>query len=95
MTSLKKTLATAGIAAFASVGVLAMTAGTASAYVVCNAVGDCWHTDHRYHYGPDVRAVYHPDNWYFHRDWSHDNDHHWRDHHDGRGYFRNGVWITF
>ena len=46
--------------------------------------------DHR-----GVHVTYHPDSWYWHRDWDHDHDYHWRGHHDGRGYWRNGVWIAF
>jgi ABC-type glycerol-3-phosphate transport system substrate-binding protein len=38
-------------------------------------------------------AVVHPDSWYFHQHW--DANHHWMDHHEGRGYYRNGAWITF
>lgn len=82
-------------AALLGLGIMAVSAGTASADVVCNREGDCWHVDHRYHYGPDVRVVVHPDNWYFHRDWDHDHDYHWRGHHEGRGYWRDGVWVTF
>jgi len=37
----------------------------------------------------------HPDDWYFHRHWDSDRDYHWRGYHEGRGYWRNGVWITF
>ena len=90
-----KTVALAGVGAALALGAVTLPATTASAYVVCNAVGDCWHTDHRYHYTADVRPHVYGDGWYFHHDWSHDNDRHWRDHHDGRGYYRNGVWITF
>jgi len=92
MTPIKKLAASAGIAATLALG---LAATPASAYVVCNGVGDCWHTDRQYAYGPDVRVEVHPDDWYFHRDWAHDHDHHWRDYHDGRGYYRNGVWINF
>jgi hypothetical protein len=95
MTSLKKTLAKAAATAAIGVGLFAITAGTASAYVVCNAAGDCWHTDQHVHYSREVQARVYPDSWYFHNDWDHDHDHHWRNHHDGRGFFRNGVWITF
>jgi hypothetical protein len=89
---MKKALSAVALAAVVGVGVLASTAGSASAYVVCNAAGDCWHSDHRYQFGRNVGAVYHPDDWYFHRDWAHDNQHHWRDYHEGRGYYSNGVW---
>ncbi len=92
---MKKFLGTAAVAVALGIGALAVSAGSAAAYVVCNAEGDCWHTDHRYHYGPSVRIESHPDDWYFHRDWNNDHDHHWRDYHDGRGYYHNGVWITF
>ncbi|HZZ68863.1 MAG TPA: hypothetical protein VFE18_11890 [Phenylobacterium sp.] len=66
-------------------------AGAASAHVVCNAEGDCWHTDRRVDYGPDARLTYHPDDWYFHQHW--DANHHWRDYHEGRGFYRGGVWV--
>jgi hypothetical protein len=92
---MKNALNGAAIAALLALGGLAATTSAASAYVVCNDVGDCWHTDARYHYGPDVHVQYHPDDWYFHRDWNNDHDHHWRDYHDGRGYYRNGLWVTF
>ena len=90
----KLILARTAMAALLGVGVLASSAGSASAYIVCNG-NDCWHTDSRYHYSRDVRVEVHPDNWYFHRDWDHDRDHHWWNHHEGRGYYRNGVWVTF
>jgi len=92
---MKKLLSGAATAALVSVGALALSASSASAYVVCNNMGDCWHTDHRYHYGSDIGIEYHPDDWYFHRNWDADHDHHWREYHDGRGYWRNGVWVTF
>jgi hypothetical protein len=92
---MKKILGSVATAALLGFGALAISAGSASAYVVCNAEGDCWHTDRHYRYDPNVRVEYHPDDWYFHRDWNHDHDHHWRDYHEGRGYWHNGVWIAF
>ena len=62
----------------------------ASAYVDCNG-GDCWHTDRREH-APGVTIEHHPDDWYFHQHW--DRDRHWHDYHEGRGYWRSGVWVT-
>jgi hypothetical protein len=94
MISVKKTLASAALAAALGIGGLAATAGNASAYVACNAVGDCWHTDHRYS-APGFRAEYHPDDWYFHQSWNNDPHRHWRDYHEGRGYYRSGVWVAF
>jgi hypothetical protein len=93
--SIKKWASTAAMAAVLGVSGLAVSAGAASAYVACNGTGECWHVDHRYHYAPAVGVQMHPDDWYFHRDWAHDRSHQWRDHHDGRGYYRNGVWVTF
>ena len=66
-------------------GAVTATASGASAYIVCNRAGDCWHSHYRPAYGPGY--VNHPDDWYFHRTWDGDRDHHWRqDWHDGRGY---------
>ncbi len=88
MASVKKTAALFGAVAL---GALALSAQSASAYVACNAAGDCWHTDHRYR-APGVTLQWHPDNYYFHRDWDHD---HWRGHQEHRGYWRNGAWFNF
>jgi hypothetical protein len=66
---------------------------SASAEVVCNRAGECWHVDRHYHYAPGLRVTIHPDDWYFHQRW--DNDHRWREYHEGRGYYRDGVWVPF
>jgi hypothetical protein len=72
---------------------LAVSATGASAYVACNREGgDCWHTDKRVS-APGARFDYHPDDWYFHQKWDADKDHHFRDYHDGRGYYKSGIWI--
>jgi hypothetical protein len=71
-------------------GLLAISATSASAYIVCNRDGDCWHVRHHYRYRPEFGLVVHPDNWRWHT-----RDHYrWREHH-GRGYWRSGVWVTF
>lgn len=88
----KITLTTAALAAVIGIGGLALTAGTASARVVCNAEGDCWHTDSRATY-PHVVLQSHNDDWYFHQKWDQNNQRHWRDTHDGRGYYAHGVWV--
>jgi hypothetical protein len=82
-----------GLAAAGATAVATLLASSASAEVVCNRAGECWHTDHRYHYNPSVGVVVHPDDWYFHQHW--DDQHRWREHHEGRGYYREGVWIPF
>ncbi len=91
MTFLKSALKGAVIAAMSG-GVLIATATAASADVVCNSAGECWHVHDRLAYPADAGVVFHDDAWAdAHR------DHHWRWRHDrdDRGYYRNGVWITF
>ena len=78
-----------GAAAAAGIG-LALTA-TASAYVVCNA-GDCWYSQSRLRARPGVTFEYHPNDWFFHQHW--DADRKWHDSHEGRGYWKGGVWVT-
>ena len=87
---MKKLMLQGAAAAIIGVAALAGTATTASAYVVCNRSGDCWHTSERYNYRPHFGVVVHDDNWR----WRERERYRWRDYH--RGYWgRNGVWITF
>jgi hypothetical protein len=86
--TLKKLLLGVALTAGAVMGV----ASSASAYVVCNRDGDCWHTETRYRY-PGTGYVYHPDDWYFHQTFG--ADRHFREYNKGRGYWRGGVWVTF
>ena len=95
MLTAKKILSTTAVAMLFGIGALVATSVTASARVVCNQYGDCWHTDRHYHYGRDVKAEFHPDSWYFHQDWTTQKERHWRDHHDDRGYYKSGIWIKF
>ena len=92
MILVKSVLSAAAIALLMGTGALVTTAGTASARVVCNNSGDCWHTDQRVKYPPSVRMQIHPDDWYFHQTWG--ADRHFRDYHEGRGYYKGGVWVT-
>ena len=86
------TIKTALAGAVAGAGALLAITLPASAYIACNREGDCWHTEDRIA-PPGVHFEFHPDDWYFHRHW---NDPHmrWREYHEGRGYWRGGVWIT-
>lgn len=86
--SIRKNLPAAILGAGA---VIASTFG-ASAAIVCNHEGDCWHTATRYAYPPSFGLTVHADNWKW-RDAEKDR-YHWREH-DGRGYWRKGVWVTF
>jgi len=71
---------------------LALTATAASAEIVCNEEGDCWHVEERYEYRPEFRLYVYPDDWKWEE---HENTkYRWREH-DGRGYWRNDIWVEF
>ena len=93
MISLKKAMSASGVAMVMGIAALAATAAPASAYVSCNRDGDCWHTDARPR-APGIRFSVHPDDWYFHQQWQDNKEYHYRDYHQGRGYYRGGIWIT-
>jgi hypothetical protein len=89
MTMVKKLLVTTVFAA----GLGISFGSPASAYVVCNSNGDCWHADERVTF-PGVTLSFHDDKWRDeHHEDSHyswhdpDNDHDW--HH---GYWDHGNW---
>ena len=69
-------------------GAVTLATTGASAAVVCNGEGDCWHVKGEANYKPELNLQVHPDNWKFA-----DKDHRWREH-EGRGYWKGGVWIT-
>jgi hypothetical protein len=69
---------------------LAFTATAASAEIVCNREGDCWHVKTRHEYRPEWGLEVHPDNW----KWREHEKYRWREH-EGRGYWHNGAWIEF
>ena len=73
-----------------AVGFLTAGATTAAAAIACNAEGECWHVRHHYAYRPEFGVVIHSDDWR----WGPSERYTWREH-EGRGYWRNGVWITF
>jgi hypothetical protein len=50
------------LGATAAAGLLAASAVSASAAIVC-AGPVCWHTHETYDYPPDARVVVHPDDW--------------------------------
>jgi hypothetical protein len=79
-------------AAAALIGLSALTvsATSASAAVVCNGEGACWHVRGHPNYRREWGVVVHPDNWR----WGPHDHFAWREH-AGRGYWRNGVWVTF
>ncbi|HVJ78051.1 MAG TPA: hypothetical protein VM620_09470 [Hyphomicrobium sp.] len=76
-------------AVLAAAGGLMLAATSASAAIVCNDDGDCWHVRGQPTYGSDLKLHVHPDHW----KWRHGDSHHrWREH-AGRGYWRSGVWV--
>ena len=69
---------------------LALSAANASAEIVCNEDGDCWHVRERPVYQPELKLHIYGDDW----KWS-DGDrdrYRWREH-EGHGYWRDGAWI--
>jgi len=93
MKIMTKALSAAAIAVAMGTAALITTTAPAAARVVCNSAGDCWHTDQRGGYPPSLGIQVHPDDWYFHQHWD-GGDRHYRDYHEGRGYYRSGVWIN-
>lgn len=78
-------------AAAAALGVLTLTTG-ASAAIVCNREGDCWHVKGRYAYRGEWGLVVHPNNWR----WGAHDKFRWREPvREERGYWRGGIWIRF
>jgi hypothetical protein len=92
---MKKAMTAAMTAALLGMGALALTGTSASAYVVCNGAGDCWHAHDQYTYPSEAGIVVHDDSWKWDAD--HPDAHvsyRWHEH-EGRGYWRNGMWVTF
>ncbi|MBP0578983.1 hypothetical protein J8I29_06680 [Labrys sp. LIt4] len=78
------------LAALISAGVMGLFVTGASARVVCNEDGDCWHVRETYEYKPEFKLMVHPDDWR----WKESEHYRWREH-EGRGYWRSGVWVEF
>jgi hypothetical protein len=69
---------------------IAVTATGATARIVCNGEGDCWHPRGDFEFVPAAGVTIHPDNWR----WRKDEHFAWREH-EGRGYWRGGRWTEF
>ena len=74
----------------ATLALLVVSSLSASARIVCNEDGDCWHVHEDYAYPPSAGIVIHPDNWR----WKEGEHHAWREH-QGRGYWRGDAWAPF
>ena len=85
----------AGVFTASVAGALVATTSIASADVVCNRFGDCWHVSQRYATYPTELGIQ-----FYNDDWraSHltDRHYHWRsDQKDDHGYYENGNWHGF
>jgi hypothetical protein len=85
-----KLLSVISFAALTGVSAVTLVATNASAAIVCNADGDCWHTQTDYQYQPTFGLVVHQNDW----KWKEGDKHAWREH-DGKGYWKGGSWQTF
>lgn len=65
---------------------VALAPATASASIACNAEHECWHTTENLTYPKGITV--HDDNWKWRG-----KRYHWHEH-DGRGYWKGGVWVT-
>ena len=73
-----------------SASALTMVATNASARIVCNEDGDCWHAKTDYEYQPAFGLSVHPNDW----KWKEGEKHAWREH-EGKGYWHGGSWKEF
>lgn len=69
------------------VGILAFSALSASAAIVCSG-NVCWHVQERYSYPPSAGVVVHED------EWKAGSDITFREH-KGRGYWKGDTWTDF
>lgn len=89
MRGLKTVLTTGALGAAVTIGALAATTTSASAYIACNRWNDCWRVPSRVAYPAGVGVVWHPDAWAGYRG----AGFHWRATVPaGRGYYYHGRW---
>ena len=74
----------------AALALLGLSSLSASARIVCNEGGDCWHVHDDYAYPPSAGVVIHPDDWR----WKEGEHYTWREH-PGRGYWHGDAWAPF
>ncbi len=68
---------------------LTLTAGAASAAVVCNQEGDCWRVSGEPKFEPTLKLRIFKDDW----KWKEGEKYRWRESGRGHGYWRGGTWI--
>ncbi len=67
---------------------LILGASAASAEIVCNNEGGCWHVKDHGWIKPEHGLIVHPDSW----KWAEHEHYRWREH-EGRGYWRGDRWV--
>ena len=85
-----KNLLKTGALGAAAIGLLAMTATSASAYIACNRFHQCWHVRTQYTYPIALGIVVHPDAWRWNG-----RGYRWARDRDDRGYWYRGTWRRF
>ena len=71
-----------------------LTASAASAEIVCNDEGDCWHVKTRHEYKPEFKVRIYDDKWKWEE--AEGKKYRWREHEgDDRGYWNKGIWLKF
>lgn len=73
-----------------TLGLAVCGVSSASAGIVCNDEGDCWHTKKVFDYPSEAHIVSHDDNW----KWRGGDHFDWREH-EGRGFWRHHNWTDF
>ena len=87
-----KTATKMALVAMASGTMFGLMVTTASARIVCNKDGDCWHVKKDFDYRPEFGLVIHPNDW----KWKEGEHNKWREHAgEGRGYWQGGAWLQF
>ena len=67
---------------------LILGASAASAEIVCNHEGGCWHVKDHGWIKPEHGLIVHPDSW----KWAEHEHYRWREH-EGRGYWQGDRWV--
>jgi hypothetical protein len=78
------------VLAFSGLSIVAMSSLKASARIVCDTDGNCWHVHEDYAYPPGTHIETYPDDWH----WKEGEKRAWKEH-EGRGYWHGGQWQAF
>jgi hypothetical protein len=78
------------VLASSGLSLLAMSSLSASARIVCNVDGDCWHVQQEYAFPQGAHVEIYPNDWH----WKEGEHHAWKEH-EGRGYWHGGQWEAF